>query len=205
MQKTYHHQTGKFLATIAQSMPEISADVMQGWIENPKGLKKALAGALCPPKLSLSEGATISIPRNRFNPAEFLGPGWSIIADETDTRSATLTELDITNVQLVTMLRDGEFGIKGEEKLRRLKEANHVRLGADVLFHLLESKHLIPESWKEEVNGEIRFVFFDGMVLRHLGARYVLYLYWHDCAWKWDSRWLVLDWHDYYPSAVLAS
>lgn len=50
MSKTniYHHQTGKFLATIAQSMPEVSVDAMQGWIENPKGLKEALMVALCP-------------------------------------------------------------------------------------------------------------------------------------------------------------
>ncbi len=46
----YNPQTAKFLAVIAQNMPGISADVMQGWIENPKGLKKVLAGALCPPK-----------------------------------------------------------------------------------------------------------------------------------------------------------
>lgn len=48
MPKTYDQQTGKFLATIAQSMPEVSVDAMQGWIENPKGLKEALMVALCP-------------------------------------------------------------------------------------------------------------------------------------------------------------
>ncbi len=49
-QNTYHNQTAKFLSTIAQSMPEVSADVMQGWIENPKSLQKTLAEALCPPE-----------------------------------------------------------------------------------------------------------------------------------------------------------
>lgn len=49
LQKTfYHHQTAKFLATIAQNMPEMSADVMQGWIQNPKALKKILTEVLCP-------------------------------------------------------------------------------------------------------------------------------------------------------------
>lgn len=47
---TYHPQTGKFLAALAQNVPqEISGDVMQGWIDNPKALQKALRVALCPP------------------------------------------------------------------------------------------------------------------------------------------------------------
>jgi hypothetical protein len=49
-QNTYHHQTAKFISAVAQSMPEMSADVMQGWIENPKGLREVLANTLCPPK-----------------------------------------------------------------------------------------------------------------------------------------------------------
>lgn len=53
MQKTYHNQTAKFIATVAQNMPEISSDVMQAWIENPRGLSKVLAEALCPPDKSV--------------------------------------------------------------------------------------------------------------------------------------------------------
>lgn len=51
MQNTYHKQTAKFLAMVAQNMPEMSAEVMQGWIQNPKALKKALA-VLCPPEVT---------------------------------------------------------------------------------------------------------------------------------------------------------
>ncbi|MBI3337653.1 MAG: hypothetical protein HY005_03515 [Candidatus Staskawiczbacteria bacterium] len=43
----YHKQTAEFIATVAQNMPEISDEVMQNWIENPRGLQKFLAG-LCP-------------------------------------------------------------------------------------------------------------------------------------------------------------
>ncbi len=47
---TYHSQTGKFVAAIAQNLPQdISDDVMQGWIENPKALQNVLRSALCPP------------------------------------------------------------------------------------------------------------------------------------------------------------
>ena len=45
-----HKQTAKFIATVAQNIPEMSSDVMQGWIQNPRGLSKVLEEALCPPK-----------------------------------------------------------------------------------------------------------------------------------------------------------
>ena len=45
--KTYDRQTATFLAVVGQNMPEISGDVMQGYIENPKALQKALRNALC--------------------------------------------------------------------------------------------------------------------------------------------------------------
>ncbi len=48
-QNTYDLQTAKFIATVCQNVPELSGDVMQGWIENPKSLKKFLKG-LCPPE-----------------------------------------------------------------------------------------------------------------------------------------------------------
>lgn len=54
--KTYDRQTATFLAVVGQNMPELSGDVMQGWIENPKALQKALR-VLCPPE------ATASAPR----------------------------------------------------------------------------------------------------------------------------------------------
>ena len=46
---TYDRQTAKFLAVVAQNMPEISGDVMQSWIGNPTAVKKVLAG-FAPPE-----------------------------------------------------------------------------------------------------------------------------------------------------------
>jgi hypothetical protein len=37
-------QVLKLVARIAENLPEMSADVIQGWIENPKGLQKFLSG-----------------------------------------------------------------------------------------------------------------------------------------------------------------
>jgi hypothetical protein len=52
--KTYDRQTATFLAVVGQNMPEISGDVMQGWIENPRALQNALRTALCPPETTAS-------------------------------------------------------------------------------------------------------------------------------------------------------
>jgi len=48
--KTYDRQTAKLLAVIGENMPELSGDVMQGWIENPKSVQKVLKEAFCPPE-----------------------------------------------------------------------------------------------------------------------------------------------------------
>jgi len=45
-------QTGKLIARIAENLPDMGSEVMQGWIENPKGLQKFLAG-LNPPATSV--------------------------------------------------------------------------------------------------------------------------------------------------------
>lgn len=44
MSKDRQKQTGKFLARIAENLPEMSAEVMQRWIDDPKGLQDYLQG-----------------------------------------------------------------------------------------------------------------------------------------------------------------
>jgi len=39
----FHSQSAQLIAVIAQNIPDMSSDVMQGWIENPEELKKVLA------------------------------------------------------------------------------------------------------------------------------------------------------------------
>jgi len=152
---------------------------------------------------SIGESKIVAINRDHFDPKKFIGDDWSILEDETDTRSSD--EFNLTKVELVTMLNDGETCLKGEEKLKRLKSSDHIRLDADIFLTFWKNKHLIPESWKEKINGNTRFIFFDGTVLRRSdGGRYVLYLYWRGGAWNWSVHLLDHVWYDSY-SAVLAS
>lgn len=157
------------------------------------------------PAVSTAEGNMLQIDRSTpFNHAAFLGNGWSIV--EQDERSLALPEIDLNKISFETTLRPGEVSIKGEEKLRRLKEAGHIRLDAQVLQTLWENQHLIPESWKEKTGGNTTYIFFDGTILqRPDGDRYVLYLYWYDGEWHWHCRWLGSDWFAMNPSACLAS
>jgi len=37
-------QTCKFVARVAENLPMMSSDIMQGWIDNPRGLQKFLSG-----------------------------------------------------------------------------------------------------------------------------------------------------------------
>lgn len=43
-------QDRKFCARVLENLPEMTADVKQGWIENPRGLAKVLREGLCPSK-----------------------------------------------------------------------------------------------------------------------------------------------------------
>lgn len=47
-QNTYSKQTAKFIASLVQSMPELSSRTMQSLIENPKMLNESLTEALSP-------------------------------------------------------------------------------------------------------------------------------------------------------------
>lgn len=157
----------------------------------------------------LNNGAQLNLGPNMlridrskpFDPATFIGNGWTIHPDEPeDERSLALTEIDLSKIHLVTMLKPSETSIVGEEKLKRLKRAKHIRLDAKILQALWENQDRIPEEWKG------KYTYFDGTVLRSPGGgRYVLYLCFREGGWRWSGRWLVLGWGSGDPSAVLAS
>lgn len=60
MTNTYHAQTAKFLAKVAENMPALPADIMQGWIENPKALREVLEKNLMPVRENVQVSADIA-------------------------------------------------------------------------------------------------------------------------------------------------
>ncbi len=146
----------------------------------------------------------ITINRGSFSPTELVGWDWSAIEAETDTRSTALSELDLTKVHHVRMLEDGETHITGEENLKRLKVSGHIRLDANIFMTLWKNQDLIPESWKERINNNARFIYFDGTVLQSTyGRRCVLCLYWRGGNWLRVVHLLDYDRSACYVSAVL--
>ncbi len=135
-----------------------------------------------------------------FDPV-FVGKDWKVLTD-TDNGIG----IDITKVRFETCLKEDEASTTGEERLIRLKAANHSSLGGKAFRTCWENRTSLPESWKKDENGNIRFIFFDGLVLLNpVGRRFTLYLCWRDGEWRWRYIWLGHDRDARSPSAVLAN
>ena len=134
-----------------------------------------------------------------FNPAKekFLGKGWRIDEPE-DSNYLALTGFNPSEIVLDHAIKDGENCINGEERLTRLKaKTDFIRLGAKAFFAFKRNPHLLPEDWKKRNgNGNIRFIHFDGTILRYpYGDRLSLYLFWNDGEWIWNTDWLDDVWN----------
>lgn len=125
--------------------------------------------------------------------------------------SAIFTEVDLSRVDLITVLRPGELFIWGDEKLQRLRRFQYACLDAGVWQALRENPHLIPDSWKEMRDGSIQYICFDGTTLRGPdGREFVPTVYWNgnkgrDGAWEFCTYWLGRGCYSSTLSAVLAS
>ncbi|MDP2910418.1 MAG: hypothetical protein Q8N58_01365 [bacterium] len=139
----------------------------------------------------------------------FDGKGWKTIPEEEDERSAKLTEVDFAKVKFVSCLHEGENSIKGEEKLRRLKEASDIRLSAPVFMGLWQDYQSKKENSVLErlyqagaIKGHLDF--FGTILLDPDGDRCVLRLYRRgDGRWSWNVCWFKNGWRVESLSAVL--
>jgi hypothetical protein len=66
---TMSYQVAKLIARVAENLPDMSEAVMQGWIENPKGLQEFLTG-LCPPASEFRVWKTIKLGTNGLKTAD---------------------------------------------------------------------------------------------------------------------------------------
>ncbi len=179
--------------------------ILQKIVDDPKEAGKQFTAFLKNGgKFIVDSPRVISIDRSiPFDPTTFIGNGWSI--EEQDERAIALTEIDLTEIIFDSTLEKGEKSIKGEDKLKRLKEkTNCIRLDAGIFKTLWENQILIPLKWKEKTNGNTTYIFFDGTVFRDPSGKYsVLCLCWYDGEWHWYSDWLEFDCYVHHPSAVL--
>lgn len=93
--------------------------------------------------------------------------------------------------------------ISGTEMRTRMEGKG---MSAAVLDYLIEHPEETPESWKENENGDINFIFFWGTIYRDSDGRLcVRYWCFHEGRWQSDYDWLDNHWGGQYPAAVLAS
>ncbi len=158
-----------------------------------------------------------------FNPAEFLGKGWATWKgpidgdglsgeEDIDSRSLALSQVELAGFVFEICLKADEKSIKGEEKLRRLKEEkpDFIRFAGNVFLGLWFDYQANKENsileWFYR-NGKISFMDFFGQILRDPnGYRHALSLYrLDDGEWHWYYNWLGHDWYAGHPSAGCAS
>lgn len=132
-----------------------------------------------------------------FDPATFIGADWSIWRgpadgkglqgkEQQDDRSLILQEVDFSKVLFLTYLQEGEICITGEEKLKRLKTGDLIRLDARVGQALWEEKGHKTLEWLRKEQG-ITYLDFMGTELRSpYGYRSVLSLSWSGGEWYWS-------------------
>lgn len=157
-------------------------------------------------RVNVGERNAVSISRPmQFDLTTLPGrEGWQIVDEETDQRSVELETLSPSMVRLETMLKTGEPSITGEERLKRIKEAGHVRLDLGVFLAFWNNQELIPENWKENADGTDCFIYFDGTVLLSpLGERYVFCMYRHNSVWNQTLDCLAVDQCQDSVSAIL--
>ena len=152
-----------------------------------------------------------------FNPAAFVGSGWTIWRgpkdgnglmgeEEQDARSLKRTEIDFAKVLFEHGIKKGETVITGEEKLARHIAAKHIRLDAKIGQCLFEEKGQVTLEWLYQTFG-ITWFELPGTVLRSSGGyrAFLAFSRGGGGRWHWNYYWLGSDRRAKNPSAVLAS
>ncbi len=100
---------------------------------------------------------------------------------------------------------DGKV-IKGTDLSDELKAQNIPLLNGCVLDYLLAHTEIIPEDWKQDENGNTRYVYFWDTEYRGPSGRvYVRYLCWIGGRWYWLADWLDCAFDGCHPAALRAS
>ncbi|MEK7560130.1 MAG: hypothetical protein AAB522_02430 [Patescibacteria group bacterium] len=149
--------------------------------------------------ITVNLGASPNLPFSGAEVAEHVGEGWVIVEKRLDG-------LYINGRKVVLHLskrqKDGKR-LKGHE-LREELTGKPV-LNANILDALYQNPHLIPEEWKKDENGNIRYIFFWGTIYRDSGSGLcVRYLCFDVGVWCRSYGWFDGGWGGRYPAVLLA-
>jgi len=139
----------------------------------------------------------------------FLPDGWKVEEHQKGKvvkleRKGDDLYLDGKKIEFYLSKKQKGGSIEGNDLRKEL--AKQPVLNANVLDYLREHPQLIPDAWKQDEQGNTRYIFFWGTVYRYSdGDLCVRYLSWNDGAWSWSDDWLGIGWCDDDPAAVSAS
>lgn len=140
------------------------------------------------------------VPSRDVKIEENIGDGWVKVEKRGD-------ELYIDGRKVILYLSEQQVGrnvIRGSELHKEL--TGKPVLHPNVLDALLEHQNLIPEGWKKDNNGNIRYISFWAVIFcDSIGLLYVRRLCFRGDEWGWDGCWLVRDWNGSSPAALLES
>lgn len=189
-------------------------------IKDPDRLAKAFVEFMAhDARLIVGELKTFPINRSSpFDPAKFIGAGWSIWKgpkdgdglsgeEQQDARSLQITELDLSRIRFEHCLEGSEKRITGETKLARQKrdERKFIRVDAQIAQALFQEPGHRTLEW---IRNELKRTWFDipGTELRSPnGSRCILSLYWGGDRWCWFYHYLGNAWDAENPSLLLAN
>lgn len=156
------YQVAKLIARIAENLPEIPEDIMQCWIENPKGLQAFLAG-LCSPSNSFRLVPIIDRDMT----------GWKCV-DPVDAEKGKFEPV----LQEFMQKRDGGR-LGGERMVERVKEQK-IQSGLCHAEAMLRNQERIPVEWRKYC------LVFPEVWQGPGGYRYMFFLSWYGSRWYLD-------------------
>jgi len=188
----------EFQANALRQLPrpgELDPTTADSWNRNQKELKNVLAGALLPSK----EGHIIDCDADPFVPTS----RWKV---ESHQKGGKLI-FDPAKIKLYLSpnQQSGKY-ITGDELRKELE--NKLVLNANVLDYLMKNPYLIPEDWKKDRKGNVRYIFFWGTIYIDPGShQFVPRLFWSPVVSKWfcDTHMLSDHWGGYDPATVLVN
>ncbi len=199
-------QTAKLIARIAENLPDMPCYVMQGWIENPNGLKKFLSG-LSPSKSDFKVWKTIKLGTGMKNARQFRlaivkaggkvgGVATDILGNPAFTVATEEVELDLVNVSV------GELGFaKGATRREIYKRA--IELGLERCP--AEVGPQLRLQYKDQPMGKLLLIgmepisdsggYLDVFYVERSGDGLWLYCCngYPDYVWDPDSRWVFVQ------------
>jgi len=179
-------QEMKFWARMFENTPNMSSEVMQGWIDNPKALKKLLSG-LVPAETRLTAMTALAVASNTINPHDFFKTRTGLwtssnfndcILSGAVKKKVSAAEMTIGYADLVQAANDAQIGAELPEGY----------VFEDVATFLVHLATLIEGQWGGKEGTLLNNGYTNIFYMKVNGEVFAVDVYWHAGSQEWDCR-----------------